>query len=178
MHGKMELNYQATLEDFAEPQIRHYLGTETYRKQRIWEPLKGGAMTMVALLLIGNLTSDFQPSWGLYVLAFGFGWLLDFLTLEKTVSRRIGKHLKRELREKLPASVRYWFEEDRLCCETLSTTFNFDLNSIEDVSEDAERLTISFEDRGLCMIPLRAFDDETQKRQFIDLAQGSEEKPR
>lgn len=164
----MELQYEATIEDVCEPQVRHYLRSNSYRRQRWLEPIWGGVSAIVALYLTTVFTSDLSIRWWAYPIAFTLGWLCIFVTIRDTVSKRISRYLKRELGHKLPSTTRYSISNAKLHCSSLGVSITFDLKDLSGVSEDAERLELTFGDDGLCTIPFRAFRDAEHKASFLD----------
>lgn len=164
----MELQYEATIEDVCEPQVRHYLRSSSYRRQRWVEPMWGGIGAIMALYFITVFTRDLSIRWWAYPIAFTLGWLCILVTIRDTVSKRISRHLKRELGHKLPSTTKYSISNAKLQCSILGADIIFDLKDLSVVSEDSERLELTFGDVGLCTIPLRAFHGDDHKASFLE----------
>lgn len=164
----MELQYETTIEDVSEPQIRLYLRSRSFRRQRWLEPIWGGVGAAIAIYFITVFDRDLPTKWWIYVIAFVLGWLCVFVTLRDTVSKRIRRHLKRELDHKLPSTAKYSVSETRLQCSSMGAEITFDLKDLSGVSEDSERVELTFGDVGLCTIPLRAFRDDEHKSSFLN----------
>ena len=164
----MELQYEGTIEDVCEPQVRHYLRSSSYRRQRWLEPMWGGVGAVVALYFILRFTREVSIQWWVYLIAFALGWLCIFITIRDTVSKRISRHLKRELGHKLPSTTKYFISDDKLQCSSMGADITFVLKDLSRVSEDSERLELTFGDVGLCTIPLRAFNDDDHKASFLE----------
>jgi hypothetical protein len=164
----MELQYEATIEDVCEPQVRHYLRSRSYQRQRWLEPIWGGVGAVIALYFITVFTRELSiPVW-IYPLAFALGWLCILLTIRDTVSKRICRHLAREVGHKLPSTTKYSILDTKLQCSSLGANTTFDLKDLSAVSEDSERLELKFGDIGLCTIPLRVFQDDDHKKSFLE----------
>jgi hypothetical protein len=164
----MELQYESTIEDVCEPQVRHYLRSGTYRRQRWLEPMWGGVGAIIALYFITAFTRDLSIQWWVYPITFVLGWLCILITIRDTVSKRIRQHLKRELGHKLPSTTKYSISNGKLQCSSLGAEITFDLKDLSGVSEDTERIELTFGDVGLCTIPLRAFLDPDHKASFLE----------
>jgi hypothetical protein len=163
----MDLQYEATIEDVSEPHIRHYLRSRSYSRQRWLEPLWGGVGATVAIYIMTGFTRNLPIGWWIYPIVFVLGWLCIFVTIRDTISKRIRKHLKRELGHKLPSTTKYSISEDKLQCSSMGADITFYLKDLSDVCEDSERVELTFGSVGLCTIPLRAFLDADHKASFL-----------
>jgi hypothetical protein len=76
-------------------------------------------------------------------------------------------YAEREHGQVLPALTRYTVAEDTIQCECLGTTITFRLDDLKEISEDGEVVEVSFGSKGLCVIPLRAFQTPDEKITFI-----------
>jgi hypothetical protein len=171
---EMELQYESTIEDVCEPQVRHYLRSKSYRRQRWLESMWGGVGGVIALCFITVFTRDFSiPVW-VYPIAFALGWLCIRLTIRDTVSKRIYRYVTREFGHKIPATTQYSIFDNRLHCSSLGANITFELKDLSAVSEDSERLELTFGDIGLCTIPLRAFQDDDHKASFLECLKGEQ----
>ena len=171
----MKLEYEATLEDFTEPQVRLYLRSKSFSRQRYREPIWGGIGACIALYVISSvLATSFSP-WWTYVMAFVFGYIVIYSTLKDTVSKRIQKYVKRELAHKIPSITTYDISDSQLRCSSLGTEVVFNLGSLSSVLEDTERMELVFGDVGLCTIPLRAFRNSLHKADFLHIIQTEQD---
>jgi len=103
------------------------------------------------------------------------GGLLNFLTYKPLVKRRIRKYIEREYGAQLPTVTRYSFENGQVVCESSGVTISFSSSELTDVIEDKERLELSFGDKGLSVIPLRAFKTAEEKKLFVTAIRGAKE---
>ena len=167
----MELSYEATLEDVCEPQVRHFLRSKTFSKQRIsgtfWAALISPAVAYALLRLFSD-----EPGIIPIIVGVIVGPVVVWFTHVDTTKKRICKHIEREIGSRLPTTTKYSVTPDGLRCESLDVDITFKLKDLQFVSEDAERLELSFGDVGLCIIPLRAFRDEAHKKQFLSEIKG------
>ena len=167
----MELSYEATLEDVSAPQVRHFLRNKKSSKQRISGTLWAALISPAAAYALLRLLSD-EPSIVPIVLGAIAGPVAVWFTHADTTKKRICKHIERELGSRLPATTKYTVTTDTLRCESLDVDITFKLKDLQCVSEDEKRMELSFGDIGLCTIPLRAFQNEAQKSQFLSAING------
>jgi hypothetical protein len=163
----MTLNYQATLDDIAEPATRHFLRSKTAKRNRIRSTMFGAILMAVAFVFI------FRERTKEFIVIGGFvgamiGAAINFLTYVPTVKKRIRRHIQTENGHRIPNETKYVVEPGLLRCESLGVKIEFSLADLKDVSEDANRIELSFGEAGLCTIPLRAFTDELPKATFLD----------
>ncbi len=163
----MKLEYEATLEDITEPQLRYYFRSKSFSRQQYREPLWSGIGGSVALYLISSFREGLPLPWWAYVIAFVFGYLVIYSTFRDLVSKRIRKYMKREYGYKVPCRTIYVISDSQLRCSCLGPEIVFDLDSLSSVQEDAGRLELVFGDAGLCTIPLRVFRDSGHKAAFL-----------
>jgi hypothetical protein len=162
----MTLTYQATLDDIAEPAIRHYLRSTSARRARIRSTVSGAVFMAAAFIFIFRERSLFFVAGGA-VAGVVIGAALNFWTYIPTVKKRIRKHIQTENGHRIPNETIYIVEPGILRCESLGVKLEFSLKDLKEVSEDAERIEFSFGDVGLCTIPVRAFSDNAAKAAFI-----------
>jgi hypothetical protein len=163
----MNLEYETTLEDISEPQIRHYLRSKTFQKQRFTEPIRTGIVSIFTIYLITLMRDSSMPWWS-YPLAFLAGYSVIYITLRDTVTKRMQKYIKNEIGHKLPATTRYIIENGKIRCDSLGAEITFNLDSLSEIREDTTHLELDFGDVGLCTIPVRAFKDTSHKNDFLN----------
>ncbi|NWK57787.1 hypothetical protein HW115_19365 [Verrucomicrobiaceae bacterium N1E253] len=163
----MELEYESTLKDACRPQIRHFIGSETYKKQLIAGCLWSGFFAALFVCAISKLIFG---EVNIYYVALGLvlGIVTVALTHKDSVTKRITKHMDREIGDKFPYTTTYLLDDESLTCRSLDTDITFKLMHCSDISEVDGYLEVRFGGRGLCTIPLRAFTTEFQKSSFID----------
>jgi hypothetical protein len=162
----MTLTYQATLDDFAEPAIRHYLRSTTARRARVRSTVSGAVFMAAAFIFVFRERSLFFIVGGA-IAGVVIGAAINFWTYIPTVKKRIRKHIQTENGHRIPNETIYVVERGILRCECLGVKLEFALGDLKEVSEDAERIELSFGDVGLCTIPVRAFSDNAAKAAFI-----------
>ncbi len=162
----MTLTYEATLDDIAEPMIRHYLRSKTAQQNRKRSAAIGAVIMAIAFFYIFRERQEFA-----YVAAsIGalIGAAINFSTYVRTVKRRIRKHIQTENGHRIPNETIFTIEPDVLRCESFGVKIEFPLCALKEVSEDSSRIELSFGDTGLCTIPIRAFHDASAKVAFLD----------
>lgn len=168
----MKLEYEATLEDLSESQIRHYLRSRTFKQRRLME--SGYAVFMANLMLAAFSYVAKQPFlWQGAVFAAIVGFGAVFWTYKDTVSKRITRYLKREMGHRLPATTVFVAEQDRLTCSCLGSEVSFPLGQLSQSIEHSRYLELQFGEVGICTVPLRVFSDEQHKAAFLQAVQGS-----
>jgi hypothetical protein len=162
----MNLTYQATLEDISEPAIRHYLRSQSAKKNRRQSTVIGMVICAAAAAFV------FRDSEGTKLLFFTIigaitGGVLNFYTYKSTVKKRITKHMRLETEGRLPSQTTYRIQENELICDCLGATITFQILDLAEIKEDNERMELNFGDVGLCTIPLRAFESAEEKQIFL-----------
>ena len=163
----MTLTYQATLDDIAEPAIRHYLRSKSARRVRMRSTASGAICMAMAFIFVFRERSPLFIA-GVAVAALVIGGALNFWTFVPNVKKRIRKHIQTENGHRIPNETIYVVEPGILRCESLGVKLEFSLGDLKEVSENAERIELSFGDVGLCTIPVRAFSDNAAKAAFIN----------
>jgi hypothetical protein len=169
----MKLEYEATLEDLSESQIRHYLHSRSFKQRRLIE--SGYAVFMANLMLAAfSYVAKMPFLWQGAIFASVIGFGAVFWTYKDTVSKRITKYLKREIGHRLPAATIFVAEQDRLTCLCLGSEVSFPLEKLSASIEHSRYLELQFGEAGMCTVPLRVFSDEQHKSAFLKAVQ---EKP-
>lgn len=162
----MKLEYKSTISDVAELHTRLFLRSKTFEKQRLYSSL-----TCMAIVVGGVYYFTQGPQSTTYwILAVLFAFLLAavvFVAYRRIISERIAKYIVREYGENLPAVTEYVLEQRQLTCRSLGVDTSFSLDDVESVCEVEGYVEVTFGYRGLCTIPLRAFDSESHKSMFL-----------
>ncbi len=167
----MLLEYEATLHDFAEVHIRLFLRSSTFKKQRVYYAL-GSAITLLALLFFSR-NVDTPTEWSIAIFFAAILATVLFMARKMMVSHSILKYVENEAGDDFPNSIRYTVSEQTLTCNSRDVDITFSLDSLENVVEDDDYLEISFGKRGLCVVPIRAFESDSQKSDFLSAIHGT-----
>jgi len=95
-----------------------------------------------------------------------------FFARKNIVSSRIYKYVGREYGDVFPCKTVYTVGHQQLNCRSRGVDITFSLNDLENVVEDDKYIEVSFGNRGLCLVPMRAFDSGTHKSAFLSAIQG------
>jgi hypothetical protein len=163
----MNLEYETTLDDISEPQIRHYLRSKTFKKQRFTEPIRTG-MFAAAIIYLVSVILDHPMPWWTYPLGAIAGYAMIYFTLRDTVAKRMTNYIKNECGHKMPATTSYVIENGKVRCNSMGSEVTFCLDSLSEIREDPTHLELNFGDVGLCTIPVRVFKDVFQRQAFIE----------
>jgi len=162
----MLLEYETTLPDLAEAHTRLFLRSDTFRKQRVYFSL-GSAITFIALLFFFSHNVDSSREWAGAVLIAVILGIVCFLARKKMVSHSIFKYIEREYGDVFPFKIQYTVGEQHLACSSRNVDITFSLDDLENITEDDGYVEISFGNRGLCVVPLRAFESDSHKSDFL-----------
>ena len=105
------------------------------------------------------------------IAAAAWGTGVYLLAYKGTVRRRIERYVASETQGKLPETTCYEVIPGKLIGTTLGVDLSFPLSDLTAITEDATRLELSFGEKGLCVIPLRAFSSEDEKVAFLSALQ-------
>lgn len=161
----MTVSYQATLEDLTEAATRSFLRTRTFRVDRLKSTIVNAAFLgaiFIALTWQENLE---MRCWGI-AFGFGFGGVIPFVAHPELVRSRLRKYLRRELGASLPI-VTYSIHEGRLIHESRGVIISFALADLTAVSENKGILELDFGNKGITILPLRAFKTATERSEFM-----------
>jgi len=164
----MLLEYEATLSDLAEAHTRLFLRSATFRKQRVYFSL-GSAITFIALLLFFSQNVDSSREWVGAIVTAVILAIACFLARKRMVSHSIFKYIEREYGDALPFKIQFTVGKQHLACRSRDVDITFSLDNLENVIEDDEYVEISFGNRGLCIVPLRAFESDSHKSNFLSV---------
>jgi hypothetical protein len=171
---KMNLRYQSTLEDHIEPAVRLFRRSKTYSRQRWSEALWAGA---IGGFVCVSMSFMFHQGSKLVAAAIGLvlGPIIVLVTYEDTIAKRIAKHIKNQIGSRLPATTEYLIENGRLRYKSNDVEISFCLQDLSNISEDSQRIEFAFDDKGIALIPLRAFDNADHKQAFLTCIQKERE---
>ena len=166
----MILQYESTLEDHIEPAVRLFRRSKTYSRQRWSEAFWAGVMCGFVFLSLSFIFPQYSKI-GAAVLGLVLGPVLVFMTFKDTTAKRIAKHIRNEIGSRLPTTTQYLVENGRLHYKSHGVEISFGLQDLSRISEDAQRIEFNFGDKGIALIPLRAFDNADHKQAFLDCIQ-------
>ena len=162
----MKLEYEATLADLAQPQIRLFLRSGTLKKQRLFCALGVPVVFFGCMFLFDNFPNS-GTEWGTAIIIVAAASALLSFSRKYIVTSRIRRYIARERGEEIPSQTVYTVDQQRICCSSLGVDIAFSLENIESVAEVGDYLEVYFGTRGICTIPLRAFDSDSQKQEFL-----------
>lgn len=163
----MKIAYESTLDDMVEPQLRIYFRSKTYQKSRWTAGIWGSLIPVVIFWVFFRPDSTSE----ILLTVFGgaaFGLIIHLLTFKEGIKKRIRKYVAREMKDTLPCLSEYNVNDGKIVYTGRNVSITFLLSDLISISEDAERLELSFgSDKGLCVIPLRAFQSPEEKSLFL-----------
>jgi len=163
----MTLSYEAGLNDVVEPAVRQFLRSDTSKRNLLISTLRGA-------VVLGLVTAFlFRQNLPVQVILAGIcgavaGGLLNYFTYKPTVIRRIRRHIERETTGRLPAKTIFTIGDGKIQCECLDVSVAFRVTDLLAISEDDQRIELSFGNKGLCTIPLRVFPSLKRRVEFIE----------
>jgi len=162
----MTLKYNVTLEELAEPMVRHYMRTKTAPQARMQMALWSGAGCFLLFYVNDKVTGRDHNV--LFVTSISMACIvLCYLGYKRGVRMRIQKYLARERKEPFPAPQRVSIQSGNLEYESSGVIYLLSLADITLIAEDEKSLEVVFGSKGLCVIPLHAFDSAEQKAEFV-----------
>lgn len=173
----MRLSHETTLDDLVEPALRLYRRRRSYRVNR-WRAM---VVSAVVFGFFGLLGFRNQAGVNVPLLCAGaalWGAAIVHFTYDGLIRRSLRNHLTREFSATLPWTGEYRVDGEHLHLTARGATRTLPLADLRAVTADARWLELDFGDNNLCVIPLRAFDDEAHKHAFLSAVQetgGSED---
>ncbi|PID58255.1 hypothetical protein CSB45_04090 [candidate division KSB3 bacterium] len=73
------------------------------------------------------------------------------------------------MKEKIPIIITYKITDNKVECRYLNIGILFDTEDLVQLSDDDERIELSFGPKGLCVIPKKAFATQEDINQFKDI---------
>ena len=162
----MKITYETTLAEATEAPLRLYLRGKTYAAHR-W---RGAGICAGAFGFFGLLGFNAKPNFNLPLIccaAAAWGAGLVILVYKRSVRRRLNRYVASELSGPWPRSTTYELTRTHLIGTSAGRTFTYALADLTAVSEDGRWLEVSFGERALCVLPLRAFADVDEKARFL-----------
>jgi hypothetical protein len=162
----MSLSYDSTLDDVVETATRSFLRSAAYKTNR-W---RGAVLCALAFGVLGFLGFNsaqninlpvicaVAAAWGAGIYVFGY---------KSSVRRRIVKYVATEMKGPWPRTTDCEITDGKLISTTAGATTTYPIADLIAVSEDAYYIELSFTTKGLCLIPLRAFEDDHEKSAFL-----------
>jgi hypothetical protein len=163
----MKISYESTLDDMVEPQLRLYFRSKTYQRSKWTTAITGPLVTIVVFWVF------FRPQSTRAILftvlgGLALGLITNVLTFKDGIKKRIRKYVAREMKDKPPCISEYTVTEDKIVYTARNVTIGFLLSDLVSITEDPERMELFFgADKGLCVIPLRAFQSPEEKSLFL-----------
>jgi len=171
----MTLTYETTLAEAAEAPARLFQSGKSYATNR-W---RGALICAGAFGFFAMLGFNAKPNVNLPVIcaaAAAWGAGIFLLAYKGMVRRRIIAYVASELKGTWPRRTNYAVNGAELICTSAGQTFTYRLAELAGVHDDGRWLELSFGERGLCVIPLRAFADTDEKSRFLAaVGQASEQ---
>jgi hypothetical protein len=163
----MHLSYDSTLDDVVETAFRLYQRGRTYRTNlRLGAVLCAVAFAVLAFLGFHSARNIHLPVLILIAAAWGAGIYL--FGYKRSVRNRIQKYITSEMNGPWPRATVYEITGGKLTSTTSGVGVTFLLGDLTAVTEDTRYLQLTFGLKGLCLIPLRVFDDTSHKTNFIN----------
>jgi hypothetical protein len=162
----MTFTYETTLAEVSEAPVRLFLMGKTYATNR-W---RGALICVGAFGFFALLGFNAKPNVNLPVIcvaAAAWGAGIFLLAYKSMVRRRITTYVASELKGTWPRRTDYAVNGAQLICTSAGQTFTYRLAELAGVHDDGRWLELSSGERGLCVIPLRAFADTNEKVRFL-----------
>lgn len=170
----MTLRHETTLDDLVEPALRLYRRRKGYRINR-WLAMAVSAVVFAFFGLLGfrNQTDANVPL--LCVGAALWGAAIVHFTYDGLIRRSLRNHLSREFGGSLPWTGEYRVDGEHLLVTARGATRSLPLAKLRAATADARWLELDFGDHDLCVIPLRAFDNEAHRHEFISAVRACDQ---
>ena len=162
----MKFNYETTLADATEAPLRLYLRGKAYSALR-WRGagICAGAFGFFALLGFNAKPNVNLPLICCAAAAWGAGLFL--LVINGSVRRRLTRYVASELNGPWPRRTAYELTRTHLIGTSAGRTSAYSLAELTAVTTDDRWLELSFGERALCVLPLRAFAAVEEKARFL-----------
>lgn len=162
----MIISYIAELDDVAEPSIRMYLRSKSARDNRIISSISTFILTWVLLSFLGMWSHSYPFVIAALLVALVIA-TFTYLRHPSAAAKRIRKYIQKEHGTLIPSNTVYTLTPDQIQCASRGVTLTFCISDLSLVSEDEKRLEMRFGEKGLCIIPLRAFASPNEKAEFL-----------
>jgi len=162
----MTLSYDSTLDDVTEASVPLILRSKTYATNR-WRGALLCAAIFTAFAFLGFNAKENINLPVVCAAAAAWGAGLFLLTYKGSIRRRIAKYIASEMKGPWPLPTVYETTEGKLTSTTSGARTTYTLADLTAVQEDKRYLQLTFGPKGLCLIPLRAFDDTDHKNTFL-----------
>jgi hypothetical protein len=166
----MKLSYESRLEDVSESAVRLFLRGKSYTSNRWRGAVLCAAVFTVFAFLGFHARGVINIVW-ICIGAAAWGAGLFLLTYKSTVRKRIASYVARETAGKLPHTTIIEITDAKIISTGAGIHMTFPLSALLAATEDKTHLELSFGDKGICLIPLRAFSSEDEKTAFIAATQ-------
>ncbi|MEZ0216882.1 MAG: YcxB family protein [Rariglobus sp.] len=162
----MKLSYDSTLDDVVETATRSFLRSAAYKTNR-WRGAVLCAVVFGVLGFLGFHSSQNINLPAICAIAAAWGAGLYLFGYKTSVRRRIAKYVATEMKGPWPRTTELEITDGKLINTTGGATTTYSLADLTSVNEDPRFIELSFTTKGLCLIPLRAFDDTDEKNAFL-----------
>lgn len=156
------MKYKLTTEDYMQFQLYHMMNNQknVYYRNRACILILMGLLAFLITALTGN---------GWYVLGYGVFlaplWIATKYIYEQWVRRQVRKKISED--DAYLAEVTMYIQDDVLVKKVSGVKVELLLSNIKSVIVDKDLIYIEFPD-STRIIPSRAFENETQKGEFLD----------
>jgi hypothetical protein len=162
----MKLTYEASREDIAETGIRMFFRGKAFATTR----RRGAILCAVMFTVFAFLGFHARENVNLAVVcvaAAAWGAGLFLLTYKGAMRRRIQKYMTTEMHHSVPLVIVHEIKDGTITRTASGSTQAFSLADFTGSNEDARYLELAFGDKGVCVIPLRAFPSTETKSAFL-----------
>ena len=164
----MHFQYESTLDDIAEPHIRLFARSSTYKRNRYYWFFSATLGAAASLLLIKHYFEPMFPYWVAFLGSFLCG-IGCYFVYPDTVKKQIKNHLKREINQYKPIITTYTITDKNVECTSSNIKIPFEIKDLLHITEDNNRIELSFGPKGICVIPKRVFPTQDEINHFKNL---------
>lgn len=167
----MKITYEADLDDVTETPLRLFMRTPGYQRNKwIFTAIYTFFFGLFAVLGFHDRPQNTVVA--LTIAAAVWGAAMNLLTYKNGVRRRIKKHVATETEGHLPATTSYEAIDDKVIRTSFGVSATFYRSELDGVKEDKNYIELSYGEKGLCVIPLRALPSDAEKDAFIAAVRG------
>ncbi len=153
----MEIKFETSIDDLAEHRFRLFIQRKTYKKNR-WLGMVGSFLGVgVVFLILKKYFNAELPLW-LPLLLGSIGAIVYFVFYPDITKKNIKKFIAKTLKEELPYTTTYKIKEGHIICNSLNEDISYKINELVNIEEDENLVELSFDPKGLLVIPKRAFE--------------------
>jgi len=170
----MKIDFESTVRELAESQIRAYRQSATYKRNRCIVSFLYWVITGLFSFFLVRSLGDERSALTISLLFAGFTFVVIFFFYPAIASGRITKDLERERKSRgfLSLNTTYTIHPDQITCRCTDVEISFLISDLSDVIEDEYFLELTFGEKGFFTIPVRAFESEIEKEAFKARVRG------